>query len=75
MYKEDPSFITKINEFESSINDHSFYDCLRIIGLSGLDKESLAKVTKAFKKYEKELNELITNKTLKLFDMKYEKVL
>ena len=74
-YKKDKNYIKTINEFEKHINDGDFYGCLKIIGINGLDSESLGKITMAFNEFKKELNGFINNDVINMYDMNYQKVI
>lgn len=75
-YKKDNNFIVKINEFEKAINTaNSINECLNIIGLSGLNKESLNKIESSLNTFKKELNNIIQSNTINLFNIEKNKVI
>lgn len=75
-YKKDNNFIVKINEFEKAINTaNNINDCLNIIGLSGLNKESLNKIESSLNTFKKELNNIIQSNTINLFNIEKNKVI
>lgn len=74
-YKKDASYLETIKEFEKHINDGDFAGSLKIIGISGLDNESLNKVNRAFEQYKKEINDYLNSDLINMYDINLQKVL
>lgn len=74
-YKKDKGFIQKMNEFENAINYQNLNDCLKTIGLNGLDKESLNKIKKSLDLFKKEINRIIKTNIIELYDIEKEKII
>ena len=74
-YQKDPSFNSKIKKLEENINEKSLDDCLKIIGLSGLDKYSLDKVVTNLNIFKRELLKFYSQKQVNLYSFKYQKVI
>lgn len=67
-YVKDNAFITKINDFENSINNNSLEECLNIIGIKGLDYQSLTKIRYALDWYKNKLNKSVNEGIISLYD-------
>ncbi len=74
-YKKDPSYLKTIKEFEAHINDGDFYKSLSIIGITGIDNESLIKVNKALNLFELELNDYLNQDLVKIYDINLQKII
>lgn len=74
-YKKDKGFIQKMNEFENAINYQNLNDCLKTIGLNGLDKESLNKIKNSLDLFKKEINRIIKTNIIELYDIEKEKII
>lgn len=68
-YTKDKDFINRINTFSASINDKDLLSCLNIIGLTGLNRESLEKIKLSIDEFKKELDEISRKNIICLYDM------
>ncbi len=74
-YKKDKSFMKKIDEFENAINYQSLNDCLSIIGINEINKESINKIKLSLDEFKKEISRIIETHTIELYDIEKGKII